>query len=132
MNRYIAFTIFTIGLVFSVLFYTIGEIDKPHQDEVGKISILSFKTGGQFGWIRYKGPMIRVSLYEDFLIISGREKIKIQYTNLSFKKNSFFLFSSSLQVLENSKEHPEDVYLLTPDNPEFFAILQRKGVKILD
>ncbi|MCB1160544.1 MAG: hypothetical protein KDK45_23795, partial [Leptospiraceae bacterium] len=86
----------------------------------------------KFGFIRYKGPIIRINLYDDFIVISGRSVVKIDYKDLSFKRSSYYFFNKALLVMEKSKEHPAEIYLIPPDNKEFYEILLKKGVKILE
>ncbi len=127
----IVFSIFTLITIFTSLFYYIHKINsESHPDEIGKTPLLTLKTAGKFGWVRYKGPIVRVSLYDEFIVISGREIIKINYKNLGFQKTDYNLFDNALLLLEDSKMHPSEVYLVTPDSKEFFEILKEKGVQI--
>lgn len=50
--------------------------------ERGQQPLFTQTSGGQVGWIRYRGPFIRLSLYEDFLVIRCWQTVVLRYDEI--------------------------------------------------
>lgn len=50
--------------------------------ERGKTPIFQQTSGGHVGWISYRGPFIRLSLYEEFLVIRCWQAVVLRYAEI--------------------------------------------------
>ncbi|MEZ4869592.1 MAG: hypothetical protein R3C14_50170 [Caldilineaceae bacterium] len=50
--------------------------------EQGKTPIFTQTSGGRVGWLNYRGPFIRLSLYEEFLVIRCWQSIVLRYDEI--------------------------------------------------
>lgn len=123
------FPLVFIPAVILLMTYIYFQADRKHPSETGKTPRISFRCAGIIGWVSYKGPFIRVSLYEDFIIISYRKIILLKFSEMSIKKEKF-LFNKVLRIEHGNPEYPEKIQLFVPDYAAFLDFLRSRSVKI--
>ncbi|HMZ61273.1 MAG TPA: hypothetical protein PL048_21045 [Leptospiraceae bacterium] len=128
-DLFMFFPLLMIPALILVMTYIYFQADRKHPSETGKTPRLSFRCAGIIGWISYKGPFIRVSLYEDFIIISYRKIIMLKFSEISVKKEKF-LFNKTLRIEHGNSEYPDKIKLFVSNYAVFLDFLRTKSVKI--
>src|SRR5688572_19269885 len=76
------YPIFIILLAITVL--TIGWV-RAHRRfavEEGKTPLYQANVGGSIGWTGYRGPLISVRVYEEFMVIGGWQRVVLRYEQI--------------------------------------------------
>jgi len=84
--------------------------------EQGKTALLTVRCAGTIGLTRYRGPFIRLSLYQEFLVIRSLKSIVLYYYEISHVKDSQSLLDKSLHIYHTNQEHPKTIRLLPMKN----------------
>ncbi|MDX1961321.1 MAG: hypothetical protein SFU98_22320 [Leptospiraceae bacterium] len=109
-----------------VLFSMSKKAEKKLPLEEGKSELFSEKYGGVVGLIKYSGPYIRVTLYDEFMVIKCNDDIVLKYSEITDFKESAFLFTPSVVIEHNNKSASGKIELFLKDIPKFLSILKTK------
>lgn len=128
-DLFMYFPLVIIPAVILMMTYIYFQADRQHPAEAGKTPRMTFRCAGVIGWISYKGPFIRIALYDDFIIISYRKIILLKFSEISIKKEKF-LFNKTLCIEHGNREYPDKIKLFVSDYAVFLDYLRSKSVKI--
>lgn len=129
-NFFSQIPLIVLPLVIGILLFMYFSSDKKHLEEENKTPELSFKTGGVIGWTNYKGPFIRVTVYQEFLIIAYLKIILLKYDEFTIQEESF-LFRKSIYFQHKKSEYPNPIRLYISDKKKFLDLMSLKGVHII-
>jgi hypothetical protein len=122
------FPLFILPSVIGFFVYLYISASKKHESETGISPIYEFRTGGVIGWIKFSGPFIRVSLYNEFIIISTTKKIKLRYNEFSYKKGNFS-FTSTISLVHTNPLFPKRIELFYHSKfDQLLSIFKNKNI----
>jgi hypothetical protein len=122
------FLISFLILIFSILYFIFLRANKLHPLEYGKTPVYSVRCSGILKGIHYKGNLIRVSVYEDFLVIGYIHQILIfRFHEVSLKKEDYQFIYNSILIQHNHPNYPKDIRLfLMTSSSHFLELLKDK------
>jgi hypothetical protein len=92
----------TIGLLFLAILIFLS-IHKDYKEK-GLTAIYSERCGGRFGALSATFPFVRLTLYQDFLVISSLTKTIIEYERIKrFEQGSIFGFGIQIVTTNTDK-----------------------------
>ncbi len=104
--------------------------EKKHPLEIGKESLFTASVSGVIGWVRYRGPLIRVVVYPDFIIVStGRQFVFPFAENVELEPCSF-LFQKGFRIRHQNPDYPKRIEIWLKDREGFIAATGGK-IKVL-
>jgi len=74
--------------------------------EKGLTPFFTTTCGGQFGGFAFSPPFVRLSLYDEFLVISYGEKILIRYKNIDNIITSRVFFFKLIEIYHKDTAPP--------------------------
>jgi len=98
--------LFIIGGLFTVTMFLSSKKDKR---EKGEIPIYSERCGGQFSLINFTTPFVRLTLYQDFMVISCWTKTIIEYHNIKQLKIIGILGTSIKIISKNNNKYEQSI-----------------------
>jgi hypothetical protein len=117
------FIMFYVPILMTVVFSILGRIFylsfQKVPEEEGKKPLYEERIGGTCGLIRYKGPFIRLAIYEQFLLIRYSKAIVLNYDQIQSIQIKKSFFVSGLEIIADSSPSK---FFLWPRNPH--AILK--------
>ncbi len=86
------FVLFVLAVPIGILGSIFIRSRRRHPDEEGLEPIWEGRSGGRIGWLNYKGPFIRLAVYEDFIVVGAFSLYRIDREDLvSVEVVRFFL-----------------------------------------
>ncbi len=102
-----------------------GKIEKESN------ALLGFQCGGMFGWTSLCTPLVRHTMYDDYLIIGyGSTRHIIKYEDIDFVSKSLSLLTENLRYHHNNQELPKRIIIYTNNASDILSILKLKHVDI--
>ena len=114
---------FIISLV--LLAFMIRRSNLRLDREAGREPLYKVACSGQIGWWRYRGPLIKVRMYEDFLVIVAfHHQILIHYDDIDaiVPSNSFFRWG--IYIKHHDPNAPSRIRLRM-NSPEMMAVFEQ-------
>lgn len=123
-------------ILFFLIYFTFKSfknLDKKEKIEEGKEATWSFRCAGMIHLKQYSVSTIRLSLYNDFILIKARNVYIFKYEEFSiqFKKNYTL---PTFKIVHNKSEYPELIELSLKNGEEnkLKEILDSKLVKVFN
>jgi len=115
-------------LGFSFIFIA-GKIKGKYETNLQ--SLLTMQCGGSFGLSNFCTPLVRHTLYKDFLIIGyGLTKHKLMFKDVSFVTKSPYLFSKALRYHHSNHSLPKRIIIRSKRTCEIIEVLRLQNVNI--
>jgi hypothetical protein len=129
MGYFLLLGLIPIIIVAIVFTLAIKASNKTHPLESGKVPIYSEKGGGRFDDINWTMPFVRISIYDEFLLISYSEEIVFRYNEITKIEIKNHFISDGIHIYHNKKGIPSKI-ILWPANPaKVLELLQNKLVE---
>lgn len=117
-------TIFIIGIGFFIGIIIYSRV-KADQEE-GLIPIYSNQCGGQFGLFRATFPFVRLTLYDDFLVIKYFPKtLIIKYDNIRIMSPNGFL-GNGLEITSKNIENYDPPIIWSFNNAKIKNLINER------
>ncbi len=113
----------TVGSVFLWMF---RRKDRLHVSEAGKKPLFTESCAGVIGWLTYKGPFIRLAVYDDFVVVSCDKQYYLPLGNITRIARHSFLFTKGYRLYHNKADCPERIELWMNGRDRFEAALAGK------
>lgn len=115
------------AIIFSLL-GTIGVLvwmairkERKHPLEEGKQPRFTASVSGIIGWVRFRGPLIRVVVYDDFLLVSSGKHMIFPFAEEVELQPCSFLFSKGFRIRHQNTQYPKRVEIWLKDREGFIA-----------
>ena len=105
----IAIPVILIVLVVSILLLLFLGSGRRLDIEMNKTPLHSQTSGGRIGWVRYRGPFVRLSIYNEFLVIRyGWKRIVLPYDEIERIETGRWLglMTDSVQIIHHKPDAP--------------------------
>jgi hypothetical protein len=112
--------IFFIILVVSTLLLLVVGGGRRLDIEKNKTPLHTQTSGGRIGWVRYRGPFVRLSIYDEFIVIRYSWKsIVLRYDEIERVEIGKWLgvLSDSVQIVHHKPDAPAYIKIGT-SSPE--------------
>ncbi len=132
-------TIYILGAVaapvafVAIFFYTWRAGAKPLPEEAGHSPIYQELCGARFGVTRLSRPMVRWTLYKDFLVANcGFKRYLLRYENIDSVggPKHFGKGGVGLPIRHSAPRLPSTFILLTDNHRKIAAVLREHGVHV--
>jgi hypothetical protein len=92
----------------------------------------AFKTtcGGIIGWMTYRGPFIRVAVYDNFLVVSCGKPYLLKFPEITELEPCTFAFAKGFRIKHANSDYPKRLEIWVKDRDGFLAALSGK-VKVI-
>jgi len=119
-----------IGLIIAFTYtYIVGKI--PTNTEKQLQPLFNIQCGGSFGWTNMCSPLVRLTLYDEFLVISyGNIKHTLNYEHITSVTKVPHLFSQSLKYKHNDEHLPKKITIWSKSTNEVQEILKSHNVNV--
>ena len=100
--------------------------------EKGKTPLYSSLAGGRIGWINYKGPFVRLRIYDEFVVIRYFFKsIVLQYDEIEHIeiKKWLGLVADRIQIFHRKQDVPSNLIIGTSDPTEAKKLIELRLIK---
>jgi len=98
---------------------------KRHPREKGANHIYTSRCGGEFGLIKLSVPFIRLSLYDDFLVISHWTRTVLEYKHIrSLEK--YGLFGDGILIMTTNIEKYGQPIIWSYNHKKLLEFLKKK------
>jgi hypothetical protein len=86
--------------------------------EEGKTPLHKANVGGTIGWTGYRGPLISVRVYDEFIVIGSWQRFVLPYDQIDRVelKNWFGMMPSHVQIIHHQPGAPKRI-ILGSSNP---------------
>lgn len=123
---------FIIGglVVFIVVgFFTLTILlsNKRHEIEVGKIPFYSERCGSQFGILTVTYPFVRISLYDEFMVISCFSRKLIEYDKIRRIEEESGVFAREIELVTTNREIYGRPIIWTLNNERLGNLIREKA-----
>jgi hypothetical protein len=98
--------------------------DRKHPAEAGNIPVFSEACGGIIGWITYRGPFIRVSVYEDFLVVSCNKPYALKFYEISQLEPCTFFYKKGFRIRHENPAFPKRLEVWISNREAFAAAVK--------
>lgn len=99
----------TFGIVFSLFTLVYILSGKKTDKEKGLTPIYTERCGGRFGFVQATFPFVRISLYENFLVIRSYGKLTIEYARIKELRDVGFLGMGLEIITTNSSKYGQPI-----------------------
>jgi hypothetical protein len=106
---FLALLIIFIVLVVSILLLLIVGSRRRSEIEQNKTPLHTQTSGGRIGWVRYRGPFVRLSIYDEFVVIRyGWKTIVLPYGEIERVETGKWLGmrTDSVQIVHHKPDAP--------------------------
>lgn len=105
------FTIIIFTIVFSSLALIIIRSRSLIPQEQGLIPVFKKRCSAIIGKLRYKGPFISFRVYDEFLVVSGFNKIVLNYYDIVKAETVKKWGYNVTQIFHKRREYPDRIIL---------------------
>jgi hypothetical protein len=127
---------FIVGCLFTLVLGLLGFVfnrkNSPHEREEGKAAIFMDKNcGGKLGHggtLVFTSPFIRVSVYEDFVVISTIFKIVLDISEIEKIEKARWNYSS-LKLFHSNKEYASPLTIASGNLRELMEVIEAQMEK---
>jgi hypothetical protein len=130
INSLFSAVIIIAVLVTALIIWMAIRKEKRHPLEMGQESRYTASVSGVIGWVRYRGPLIRVVVYDDFLIVSTGKQFIFSYADNIELEPCSFLFQKGFRIRHQNPDYPKRVEIWLKDRAGFVAATGGK-IKVL-
>jgi hypothetical protein len=117
MTDLLFFILILLLLIFIWGFFIlkIFQVHQPLDIEAGKKLIYSTTSGGTIGRSRYRGPLINLRIYEEFIVIASFKVIILNYKDIERVEIRKWMGSifSKIQLIHNRWNVPKRIVIET-------------------
>ncbi len=125
-DYFILFPILVILTVGSIFFWLFQRKDRLHASEAGKRPAFTENCAGVIGWMTFKGPFIRLAVYDTFLIVSCDKQYYLPFTTVTRIEPRSFMFSKGYRIHHTNSEYPKRIEIWLSGRERFEAALAGK------
>ncbi|MEM7112287.1 MAG: hypothetical protein AAF614_07635 [Chloroflexota bacterium] len=115
----------SVGVVFYLFFGT----RKTLPIEEGETPIFSAAMGGKIGWVRYRGPILRVRLYGSFLVIARLgNPIVLHFDEIEEIEVAKWLglIDNGVQIHHHNHDAPQTIVLSSLQSDKLHKLLKER------
>lgn len=98
--------------------------DRKHLAEAGKTPVFSESCAGIIGWITYRGPFIRVAVYDDFLVVSCDKPYALKFSEITQLEPCTFLYKKGFRIRHENPTYPKRLEVWIRDHDAFAAAVK--------
>ena len=114
-------TIISIFVVLTVLSHRKLEIEK------GKTALYKQTRGGVIGVIRFRGPLISLRVYEEFIFIGCGKQYVLRYHDIDRVEIKEFLgFATRIQIIHHNPDVPSKILLGTKNATKLKELIEAR------
>ncbi len=100
--------------------------DRLHAAEAGKRPAFTESCAGVISWVTFKGPFIRVAVYDSFIVVSCDRQYYLPFSQIMRIEPCSFLFTKGYRIHHNIAEYPKRIEVWLTGRDRFEAALVGK------
>ncbi len=106
-----------VPVLFIIIASILGSIyyrsTKKASIEIGKKPLYTERCAGKVGKLYYKGPFIRVAIYDTFMVVSYLKQLVIHFDNIITVTEKKILLTKRLFITYRDKTETKTMYLVS-------------------
>ena len=126
-TNYLAFLpLVILPTVAGVFIWMFIRKDRRHAAEAGKQALYAATCAGIVGWLTYKGPFIRLAVYNEFLAVACDRVYYLPFAEIQQIERRNFLFRKGYRIHHRNPSYPQRIEVWPGDRSAFEAALAGK------
>ncbi len=116
----------TFGIIILVFIFILRQKKRPHPLESGRSPLYEDNScGGLIGAVRSTMPFVRVSVYEDFLVVgSARGSILLRYDEISGVAVERVYFTKGVVIRHRRADAPERIVIWSSNRDDLLKHIE--------
>ena len=116
-----------VGAILGVLVLLIVFTHQKLDIEKGKTALYKQTGGGVIGVIRFRGPLISLRVYEQFIVIGCGKKYVLRYEDIDRVEIKEWLgFANRIQIIHHNSDVPSNVLLGTKNSTKLKELIEAR------
>lgn len=120
------FPFIILPTVFGIFIYMFIKKGRLLDIEKGQNALFSETCSGVIGWLSFRGPFIRLSLYEDFLVIAYYKSIVLNYDQLKGVSEKRWGLVKYIHIEHVRPDCPRKIMLYSTNRKKVIELLKSK------
>ena len=125
-NYFLFLPLLILPVVIGIFVWLFIRKGKRHPRETGRSARFETSCAGIIGWVTYRGPFIRLSVYDDFLVVACSAPYLLEFSEIERVEAVRFGFVKGFRIHHHNLRYPERIEVWPRDRETLASILADK------